>query len=180
MDGVVTWTPGDVTVAEKKGGLVSIVSTKEIPLADAERHHRQQEVDGGQPRPREGDAGRDLRGRRPDQEGSGARSSRPPSCPRVVYGENDADYWQKYFKPSVQKDKQGMSVELGGSTVNGLAENVQLFGLDGKTNYFAATYTTFAEIVKSQYPKLLPAYDPVSDVVDASYLQDLAAKPATK
>jgi len=98
----------------------------------------------------------------------------------LVYAEKDADYWQKYFKPVVQKDKLGQSVELGGSTVNGLAENVQLFGLDGKTNYFAATYTTFADIVKSQYPKLLPAYDPVADVVDLGYLKELAAAPAKK
>ena len=69
-----------------------------------------------------------------------------------------------------------MTVELGGSTVNGLAENVQLFGLGGKTNYFAATYTTFADIVKSQYPQLLPGYDPVDQVVDLSYLKALARK----
>ena len=95
----------------------------------------------------------------------------------VVYGEKDAAYWQKYFKPSVERDKQGANVELGGSTVNGLADNAQLFGLGGKTDYFAATYTTFAEIVKSQYPQLLPAYDPVADVVDLSYLKELAAGP---
>ena len=94
----------------------------------------------------------------------------------MVYAEKDAAYWQKYFKPVSEKDKQGQTVELGGSAVNGMAENVQLFGLDGKTNYFAATYTTFADIVKSQYPALLPAYDPVTDVVDLSYLKDLSAK----
>ena len=59
--------------------------------------------------------------------------------------------------------------------MNGLAENLQLFGLDGKTDYFTATYTIFADIVKSQYPKLLPAYDPVGDVVDLAYLKELQA-----
>jgi hypothetical protein len=92
----------------------------------------------------------------------------------AVYGEKDGAYWQKYFTPVTEKDKQGQAVELGGSTVNGLADNVQLFGIGGKTDYFAATYTTFADIVKSQYPQLLPAYDPVTDVVDLSYLKELS------
>jgi len=85
-------------------------------------------------------------------------------------------YWKKYFKPVAEQDKQGKSVELGGSAVSGYAENVQLFGLDGKTNYFAATYTTFAEIVKSQYPQLLPAYDPADQISDFSYLKELGAE----
>jgi hypothetical protein len=60
--------------------------------------------------------------------------------------------------------------------VSGLADNVQLFGLDGGTNYFAATYTTFADIVKSQYPQLLPSYDPVDQILDLSYLRDLKTR----
>ena len=179
VDGVVTWTPGDVTIAEKKGGLVSIVSTKE------NRMQMPNVIIGNK---KWMAANRDIvKGMLAAAFAGGDQIKKDPSALKkaaglsaLVYGDKDADYWQKYFQPSVQKDKQGMNVELGGSTVNGLAENLQLFGLDGKTNYFAATYTTFAEIVKSQYPKLLPAYDPVSDVVDASYLKDLAAKPAKK
>jgi len=179
VDGVVTWTPGDVTIAEKKGGLVSIVSTKE------NRMQMPNVIIGNK---KWMAANRDIvKGMLAATFAGGEQIKKDPSAlhkaaelSALVYAEKDADYWQKYFKPVVQKDKLGQSVELGASTVNGLAENVQLFGLDGKTNYFAATYTTFADIVKSQYPKLLPAYDPVADVVDLGYLKELAAAPAKK
>ena len=94
----------------------------------------------------------------------------------IVYKEKDGAYWYKYFHPVTQQDAQGLSVELGGSAVNNLADNQQLFGLvPGSTNIFAATYTVFGNIVKSQYPKLLPSYDPVSEVLDSSLVKELAA-----
>ena len=174
VDGVVTWTPGDVTIAEMKGGLVSIASTKEnrmqmpnVIIGNKKWMSENRET---------------VKGMLAGIFEGGAQIKKDPAALKkaaelsaVVYGEKDGAYWQKYFNPVLQKDKQGQTVELGGSTVNGLAENVQLFGIDGKTNYFAATYTTFADIVKSQYPQLLPAYDPVADVVDMSYLKELSA-----
>jgi ABC-type nitrate/sulfonate/bicarbonate transport system substrate-binding protein len=174
VDGVVTWTPGDVTIAEKKGGLVSIVSTKE------NRMQMPNVIIGNK---KWMAANRDtVKGMLAAIfEGADQIKKEPTALKKAaaisatVYGEKDGAYWQKYFSPVTEKDKQGQTVELGGSTVNGLAENVQLFGIGGKTDYFAATYTTFADIVKSQYPQLLPAYDPVTDVVDLSYLKELSA-----
>jgi len=174
VDGVVTWTPGDVTVAEKKGGIVSIVSTKE------NRMQMPNVIIGNK---KWMAANRDIvKGLLAGAFDGADQIKKDPAALKkaaelsaAVYGEKDGAYWQRYFSPVTEKDKQGQTVELGGSTVNGLAENVQLFGLGGKTDYFGATYTIFADIVKSQYPQLLPAYDPVADVVDLSYLKELSA-----
>jgi len=173
VDGVVTWTPGDVTVAEKKGGLVSIVSTKEYAMqmpnviignkkwmaanAKTVSGMLQAIFEGGDEIKRGGDA-----------------LGRAAAVSAEVYGERDAAYWGKYFRPVTEKDKQGAMVQLGGSTVNNLADNLQLFGISGATNYFAITYSIFGDIVKSQYPSLLPSYQPVADIVDLSYLKSLA------
>jgi hypothetical protein len=175
VDAVVTWTPGDVTVAEKKGGLVSIVSTKENRMQMPNVIIGHKKWAAAHPELVKGMLAGAFEGADQIKKEPGALG-KAAALSAVVYGEKDGEYWQKYFKPITQKDKQGLTVELGGSTVNGLAENAQLFGLDGKTNYFAATYTTFAEIVKSQYPQLLPGYDPVDQVVDLSYLKDLGKK----
>jgi outer membrane protein OmpA-like peptidoglycan-associated protein len=79
------------------------------------------------------------------------------------------------------KDKQGIDVELGGSSVNNLADNLNLFGLaEGSTNVFAATYTVFGNVVKSQYPDLMPSFYPVEQILDTSYVQALVQKEAPK
>ena len=60
--------------------------------------------------------------------------------------------------------------------VSDLSDNVELFGLSpGSVNLFAATYNVFGNMVKSQYPELLPAFEPAAEVVDPSYVQELAA-----
>jgi outer membrane protein OmpA-like peptidoglycan-associated protein len=178
VDGVVTWTPGDVTAAEKKGGLVSIVSTKEyrsqmphVIIGNKKWINAHRDIvksmlratfEGGDLIKHDDDA---LR--------------RAMAISALVYKEKDGNYWYKYFHPVVEKDAKGLTVELGGSAVNNLADNQQLFGLvPGSTNIFAATYTVFGNIVKSQYPKLVPSFDPFTQVLDASLVKELAASAA--
>ena len=182
VDGVVTWTPGDVNVAQGKGGLVSIASTKEyiyqmpnvvIGLRTWDRAHRTRVTgllramtDGGQ-----------------QVKQSTAARQRAAEISAAVYAEKDAAYWSKYFDVVTETDKQGHSVELGGSAVNNLADNLLMFGLGADRagvahSIFAATYTVFGNIVVHYYPELVPSYPGVASVVDLSYLQELATQVA--
>jgi OOP family OmpA-OmpF porin len=178
VNGVVTWTPGDVTVAQKRGGLVSIVSTREyssqmpntIIGIDKWMRDNRQTVEGML---------------QAIFEGGDAVKSNPNAFRKAaeisaqVYNEPDAgpDYWEKYFDIQNERDKQGLRVQLGGSSVNNLADNMMLYGLaPGSSNLFAATYSVFGDIVKQQYPDLMPNYYGVDDILDTSYVQAIASR----
>lgn len=74
-----------------------------------------------------------------------------------------------------ETDPTGQRVELGGSSVNNIADSLLSFGLvPGSANLVATTYTVFGNLVSSQYPEFVPRFDPASSVVDPSYLRDIS------
>ena len=178
VNGVVTWTPGDVNVARKRGGLVSVASTKEY---SSQMPNTIIGIDKW------------MQSNRPIVEGmleatfSGGDQikSHPEALKHAsgisaaVYNEyqNEPGYWERYYKGAVEADKQGVQVELGGSSVNNLADNIILFGLaPGTANIFAATYKTFGDIVSKQYPDLVPTYYAADEITDTSYIENIAKR----
>lgn len=171
VNGVVTWTPGDVTIAKKRGGLVPLLTTKQnvfqMPAVIIGIHkwnaaHR--------------DTVKNLLAAAyegADQVRSAGALDKASEFAYAIYKEESPAYWAKYYKGTVEEDAQGSRVPLGGSSVSNLADALQLFGLSGGVNILKSTYTTFGDIVRQQYPTLVPSYPPLEEVSDDSYLREL-------
>jgi outer membrane protein OmpA-like peptidoglycan-associated protein len=175
VDGVATWTPGDVNIAQKKGGLVSIASTKEyssqmpnitITIKKFAYDHR---TDIENLIIALGQAGDQVRSFTSAKKFAADVSAK-------VYNEQDGNYWLTYYNGRTEKDVQGLSVPLGGSMAFNLQDAANTFGM-GKDaiDRYKIVYTTFGDILSKMYPELMATYPEYQKVVDKSFLQSVIA-----
>jgi outer membrane protein OmpA-like peptidoglycan-associated protein len=173
VDAVSTWTPADVNIAQQKGGLVSIATTKQyssqmpnitITIRKFAYDHR---TDIENLIMMLGQAGDQVRSFTEAKVFAARVSAK-------VYNEQTADYWLKYYNGVTEKDRQGNMVSLGGSMAFNLQDAANMFGLgkDGIDRY-KIVYTTFGDILSRMYPEYMATYPAYSTVVDKSFLQSV-------
>jgi OOP family OmpA-OmpF porin len=175
VDGVATWTPGDVNIATKKGGLVTIASTRQyasqmpnqtIAIKKWANDHRTDIENMIIALAQAGDQVRSFN----EAKAFAAKVSAD------VYQEKDAAYWLKYYNGVEEKDLQGQTVNLGGSTVFNLADMANTFGLgNDKVDRYKAVYNTFGNLMVKMYPSLMPTFLPYEKAVDKSFLLSVLA-----
>ena len=175
QNGTATWTPGDVKVAQKKGGLVSIASTKEYMWQMPSIVIGNKQWMAANPAYVENMLAAAFEG------GEAVRSNdaaltKGAEVSAAVYKEQNAQYWKRSYKGVVEEDLNGQSISLGGSTSNGLGDNAYLFGLNGADNLYKRVYTVYGGTIAKLYPDLLPKLLPYEDVVNTTYLQNLLSK----
>ncbi len=170
VDAVATWTPGDVNVATRKGGLVTIASTKQyasqmsnqtIGIKKWAYDHRTDVENMIIALAQAGDQVRSFN----EAKKFAAEVSAD------LYKEQDPAYWLKYYNGVEEKDVQGLKVNLGGSTVFNLSDMANTYGLgDDKVDRYKAVYNTFGNLMVKMYPALMPTFVPYEKAVDKSFL----------
>jgi OOP family OmpA-OmpF porin len=170
VDAVATWTPGDVNIATKKGGLVTIASTKQyasqmsnqtIAIKRWANDHRTDIENMIIALAQAGDQVRSFN----DAKQFAAEVS------AKLYQEQDAAYWLKYFNGTEEKDIQGLKVTLGGSAVFNLSDMANTYGLgDDKVDRYKAVYNTFGNLMVKMYPSIMTSFLPYEKAIDKSFL----------
>jgi OOP family OmpA-OmpF porin len=179
VDSYASWTPVDENVSRLKGGVVRLISTKEysnqmfgvvIGLNKyAEAHPEVVEslistfTEGG------------------DQVKSYSSAlNKAGEISAQIYNDQNGPYWVKYAKGVKMQDKQGLNVDIGGSTQFNLGDNVLAFGLnEGGTNIYATVYANFADNVNMKlYPELYKedAIPAAADAINLTYLRSVVDK----
>ncbi len=175
VDGVATWTPGDVNIAQQKGGLVTIASTKQyasqmpnitITIKKFAYDHRTDMENLIIALAQAGDQVRSFNDAKQFAADISAK----------VYNEKDGAYWLKYYNGLSEADMQGNQVDLGGSMAFNLADAANTFGMgkDGIDRY-KIVYSTFGDILSKMYPEFMATYPQYNKVVDKSFLQTVVS-----
>src|SRR3954453_8985100 len=170
VDGVATWTPGEVNVATKKGGLVTIANTKQyasqmpnqtIAIKKWAYDHRTDIENMIIALAQAGDQVRSFT----------EAKKFAATVSADLYQEQNAEYWLKYYNGVEEKDIQGLKVNLGGSTVFNLSDMANTYGLgEDKVDRYKAVYNTFGNLMAKMYPGLMPTFIPYEKAVDKSFL----------
>jgi OmpA-OmpF porin, OOP family len=169
-DAVATWTPGDVNIAKKKGGLVNIASTKQystqmpnitITIRKFANDHRTDIENLIMALSQSGDQVRSYTDAKKFAADVSAK----------VYNEEDGAYWMKYYDGVTEKDIQGNDVELGGSMAFNLPDAATMFGLgNDKLDRYKIVYNTFGDILSKMYPEYMAKYPDYAKMIDKSYM----------
>ena len=170
VDAVATWTPGDVNVATKKGGLVTIANTRQyasqmpnqtIVIKKWAYDHRTDIENMIIALAQAGDQVRSFN----------EAKKFAADVSAAVYQEQNAAYWLKYYNGVVETDIQGQKVNLGGSAVFNLPDMANTYGLgNDRVDRYKAVYNTFGNLMVIMYPSLMPSFMPYEKAVDKSFL----------
>ena len=175
QNGTATWTPGDVKVAREVGGLAAVASTREymwqMPavIIGNKQWMAQNPAFVKNLLAASFEASDAIKGSDADLLAASAVMAK-------VMKEQTPEWWAKYHRGAVEKDSKGLDIRLGGSTTNNLADNLYLLGLNGNDNLYKRVYTVYGGIARTMYPQEMPQVLPYESVVDAGYVQALAAE----
>ena len=174
QNGTATWTPGDVKVAKEVGGLAAVASTKEYMWQMPATIIGNKQWMAQNP-----EFVKNMLAAAFDAtdiiKSSDAELLKASAIMAKVAKEQSADWWMKYYKGVLEKDRKGMDISLGGSASSNLSDNLYLFGLNGNDNLYRRVYNVFGGIAKQYYPNDMPEIVAYDTVVNTSYLQALAS-----